>query len=53
MTEPSRPRAVFSPEDFSLLKKAVEHYLTQTEVRDGPQSIKYANLYHRLGRIAG
>ena len=52
MNEPQRSRAVFSPEDFSLLKSAVAHYLDQPLVRDGPQSIKYSNLYHRLGRIA-
>ena len=48
MTEPTRSRAVFSSEDFGLLKDAVAHYLRA--VQDKPESVKYANLYHRLGR---
>jgi len=50
MTEPQRSRAVFSTEDFMLIREAVAHYLN--EVKDRPESIKYANLYHRLGRLA-
>ena len=46
-----RPRAVFSTEDFALLKQAVGHYLR--EIQDQPESVKYSNLYHRLGRLAG
>lgn len=49
MAEPQRSRAVFSSEDFKLLRRAVEHYLTV--VRDSPESVKFANLYHRLGRL--
>lgn len=52
MTHQSQPRparAVFSTEDFSLLRTAVAHYAR--EMRDSPDSIKYSNLYHRLGRI--
>jgi predicted Zn-dependent peptidase len=48
--EPSRARAVFSTEDFSLLRTAVAHYLR--EVQDRPESVKFSNLYHRLGRLA-
>ena len=48
-TEPSRSRAVFSTEDFGLLKEALGHYLKQ--VADEPRSVKFANLYHRLGRL--
>ncbi len=51
MSEPERPRAVFSNEDFRLIRTAIGHYLQV--VRDEPESVKYANLYHRLGRIAG
>ena len=47
--EPARARAVFSTEDFRLLRTAVVHYLQ--EVKDSPDSIKYSNLYHRLGRL--
>jgi hypothetical protein len=48
--EQQRARAVFSTEDFSLLREAVSHYLS--EIRDQPASIKFAHLYHRLGRVA-
>jgi len=48
--EMPRARAVFSSEDFSLIRNAVAHYLGV--VKDTPESIKYANLYHRLGRVA-
>lgn len=48
--EPSRARATFSTEDFRLLREAVMHHLRQPEVRDGPDSIRYSNLFHRLGR---
>ncbi|RYD63942.1 MAG: hypothetical protein EOP58_10505 [Sphingomonadales bacterium] len=46
--EPSRARAVFSTEDFRLLRTAVLTHLKSIE--DSPDSIKYSNLYHRLGR---
>ena len=49
MPEPARSRAVFSSEDFKLIREAVAHYLK--EVQDSPESVKYANLYHRLGRL--
>jgi hypothetical protein len=47
MPEPARSRAVLSNEDFKLLKEAVRFYLQQHE--DSPDSVKYSNLYHRLG----
>ena len=49
MPEPQRSRAVFSNEDFNLIRTAIEHYLGA--VKDRPESTKYANLYHRLGRL--
>ena len=49
--EPARARPVFSTEDFALLRTAVVAYLQQ--VQDKPESVKYSNLYHRLGRLAG
>ncbi|USI71962.1 hypothetical protein [Sphingomonas morindae] len=49
--EPARARAVFSTEDFSLLRTAVAHYLWA--VQDAPDLPKFGNLYHRLGRIGG
>ncbi|WP_031310328.1 hypothetical protein [Sphingobium sp. C100] len=48
--QPTRSRAVFSQEDFGLIRTAIAHYLR--EVQDQPESVKYANLYHRLGRVA-
>ncbi|MBB4100847.1 hypothetical protein ACCC88_19130 [Sphingomonas sp. Sphisp140] len=50
MTEPQRSRAVFSTEDFRLIRDAVATHLEK--VKDAPESVKYANLYHRLGRVA-
>ena len=47
--EPARARPVFSTEDTELLKVAVLAYLKANE--DSPVSIKYSNLYHRLGRL--
>lgn len=49
LSEPQRPRAVFSPEDFKLLRTAIAHYLQ--EAKDDPNLGKYVSLYHRLGRI--
>lgn len=49
--EPARPRAVFSSEDFRLLRVAVGYYMRQTEVDLGPDANRYATLYHRLGRL--
>ncbi len=50
MTEPARSRAVFSTEDFSLLKEAVADYIKK--IQDKPESAKFSNLYHRLGRLS-
>ncbi|VXC78555.1 hypothetical protein [Sphingomonas sp. 8AM] len=47
--EPQRSRAVFSTEDFGLMKEAVAHYVRQ--IADDPRSSKFSNLYHRLGRL--
>jgi hypothetical protein len=49
--EPARAKPVFSTEDFQLLRTAVMAYLQTPEIQDGPESIKYSNLYHRLGRL--
>ncbi len=50
MSEPTRARAVLSTEDFKLIREAVPHYLRAHE--DQPESIKFSNLYHRLGSAA-
>ncbi|MDJ0278997.1 hypothetical protein QLH51_19635 [Sphingomonas sp. 2R-10] len=47
--EPPRSRAVFSTEDFGLLKEAVGAYVRQ--IADDPRSSKFSNLYHRIGRV--
>lgn len=49
--QPQRSRAVFSQEDFDLIRTAIAHYLK--EIRDQPEASKYSNLYHRLGRVSG
>ena len=51
MSEPTRSRAVLSNEDFKLLREAVLHYLK--EIEDKPESVKFSNLYHRLGSAIG
>ena len=48
--EPSRARPTFSTDDFRLLRAAVLAHLKTPEVQDGPDSVKFSNLYHRLGR---
>jgi len=48
-TSPRLARPIFSSEDFGLLRTAVIAYLWQIE--DTPESVKYSNLYHRLGRL--
>ncbi len=48
-TEPQRSRAVFSNEDFGLMKEAVASHIKQ--IADDPRSSKFSNLYHRLGRL--
>ena len=51
MNEPARARAVLSTEDLTLLRQALVHYLEA--IKDQPESIKFARLYHRLGSAGG
>jgi hypothetical protein len=51
MAEPQRARAVLSTEDFKLIREAVLYYLK--EIEDSPESVKFSNLYHRLGSALG
>lgn len=51
MSEPTRARAVLSTEDFKLIREAVLQWLRANE--DSPDSVKFSNLYHRLGSAAG
>jgi len=48
MSEPKRARATFSTEDFRLLRNAVARHIR--DLGDHPDLVKYANLFHRLGR---
>jgi hypothetical protein len=52
MTEPSRTRAVFSTEDFSLLKEALGEMISRVSI-DDTRLNKLSALYHRLGRVGG
>ncbi len=45
--EPARARAVFSTDDFRLLRAALADYAQK--VADTPESLRVAALYHRLG----
>jgi hypothetical protein len=49
MPEPVKARAVFSTEDFRLLKQAVSYFLQNN--LDHEDSFKYSSLFHRLGRL--
>lgn len=43
------PRAIFSTEDFGLIRDAVAAYIR--EIGDDPRvQSKYVSLHHRLGR---
>lgn len=48
MPTPRPARAVFSNEDFGLLREAVAAYVRQ--IGEDPRSSKYVCLHHRLGR---
>ena len=48
-TNNDRPRAVFSTEDFKLLRDAVAQHLPGE--KDPQKAAKYGSLYHRLGRL--
>ena len=50
MSEPTRARAVLSTDDFKLIQEAVLFYLKANEA--SPESVKFSNLYHRLGSAA-
>ena len=49
MDPQSRPRAVFTTDDFRLMREALAHYL-KTSQNNG-DARKAASLYHRLGRV--
>jgi hypothetical protein len=51
MSEPPKARAVLSTEDLTLLRQALVFYLE--EIKDKPESVKFARLYHRLGSAGG
>ena len=47
--QPERSRAVFSQEDFRLIRTAIASHL-ETDI-DETERRKFGNLYHRLGRV--
>lgn len=49
-TEPMRARAVFSTEDFALMKEALGELISKVAVDDAKMS-RLSALYHRLGRV--
>lgn len=49
-TEPMRARAVFSTEDFALMKEALGELISKVSVDDAKMS-RLSALYHRLGRV--
>ena len=48
MSDPKPARATFSTEDFRLLRNAVARHIR--DLGEHPDAVKYANLFHRLGR---
>ena len=48
--EPTRSRAVFSTEDFQLMREAIASHMQK--IAERPESVKFSSLYHRLGRVA-
>ena len=52
MTTSSRPRAVFAPEDYALIRKALHVYMHNWgNSLSEEESRKLSNLIHRLGRL--
>lgn len=52
MTTPTRPRAVFAPEDYALIRKALHVYMHNWgNSLDDEEARKLSNLLHRLGRV--
>lgn len=52
MTTKNRPRAIFSTNDFELLRKTVEFYIHHKTVENEDIEHQLLYLYHRLGRIS-
>ena len=51
MPDHPRPsRAVFSTDDFVLMKEALADYVRR--IADDPRSARFSSLYHRLGRLS-
>lgn len=48
--EPTRARAVFSTEDFALIKQAIGEMIPRLALEDARLS-RLGALYHRLGRV--
>lgn len=50
MTEPTRTRAVFSTDDFALLKESLGELISKISI-DDTRLNRLSALYHRLGRV--
>ncbi len=46
----TRARAVFSPNDFALMKEALGEHIRRLS-DDDARSQRFSSLYHRLGRL--
>jgi hypothetical protein len=52
MSDSSRPRAVFAPDDYATIRKALQVYMhNYGNSLDEEESRKIASLLHRLGRV--
>ena len=50
MSNNQRPRAVFAPEDYAFLRKAILHYLNTADA-DTEEQRCLTRIIHRLGRF--
>lgn len=52
MENKQRPRAIFAPEDYALIRKALQVYMhNYGNSLDEEEARKLSNLLHRLGRV--
>ena len=52
MTEKYRPRAVFAPEDYAVIRKALQVYMhNYSNSLNDEEARKISSLLHRLGRV--
>lgn len=52
MENKQRPRAVFAPEDYAVIRKALQVYMhNYGNSLDEEEARKISSLLHRLGRV--